>query len=345
MHLIDILDPRLSLRLGLVLLHFLWQGFVLAGVVLVGIRLSRLQPGRPRYAAYLVALAMIAACPVATFFWIAQPAAPRVAPVNVASTTHDYGHSLPPSEVEMESLPHVAFSPAPAPTPSPVPITLAMRLSDLMDTVRTCARLGAPYLSTIWLAGVVVLSLRLLMGAAWLWRLRRRGIQPPDALVPLAHALIDKLGLSRRIRLLVIPGPGVGAANGTGGGSGLHIDLPIAFGCLRPVVLLPAAMVAGMPLELLEAVIAHELAHIRRLDVWVILIQRIIETLLFYHPAVWWVSSQLSQQRELCADELAIHVTGRRLDYARALELAAKSAGSKAAPPRGALAGGRWVGR
>jgi len=94
----------------------------------------------------------------------------------------------------------------------------------------------------------------------------------------------------------------------------------MAVGYLRPMVLLPAAMVARMQPEMLEAVIAHELAHIRRLDLWINLAQRVTETLLFYHPAVWWLSNCLRRERELCCDELAVKATGERLTYASTLE-------------------------
>jgi len=86
------------------------------------------------------------------------------------------------------------------------------------------------------------------------------------------------------------------------------------------MVLLPASILTGTPPEMLDAIIAHELAHIRRLDLWVNLLQRIVETLLFYHPAVWWVSARLREQREICCDEIAVRVTGQRLEYASMLE-------------------------
>jgi hypothetical protein len=98
----------------------------------------------------------------------------------------------------------------------------------------------------------------------------------------------------------------------------------VALGYVRPMVLLPAAMVAQMQPQMLEAVIAHELAHIRRFDLWVNLGQRVMETLLFYHPAVWWLSHQLRSERELCCDELAVKATGQRLTYASALESAGR---------------------
>ena len=108
------------------------------------------------------------------------------------------------------------------------------------------------------------------------------------------------------------------------GFSGVFISPTIlqamAVGYLRPMVLLPAAMVTQMQPEMLEAVIAHELAHIRRFDLWINLGQRVAETLLFYHPAVWWLSICLRSERELCCDELAVKATGRRLAYASTLE-------------------------
>ena len=95
-------------------------------------------------------------------------------------------------------------------------------------------------------------------------------------------------------------------------------------GFLRPMVLLPAAWLVEMPPAMLEAVIAHELAHIRRFDLWVNLFQRLLETLLFYHPAVWWLSRRVRLAREMCCDELAAAATGERVVYASALELAAR---------------------
>jgi antitoxin component YwqK of YwqJK toxin-antitoxin module len=85
--------------------------------------------------------------------------------------------------------------------------------------------------------------------------------------------------------------------------------------------LLPLSWLTDMPPDALEAVIAHELAHIRRWDVWANLLQRLVETLLFYHPAVWWLSRRLSLEREMCADELAVAATKQRVVYAEALEL------------------------
>jgi len=95
--------------------------------------------------------------------------------------------------------------------------------------------------------------------------------------------------------------------------------VPAVVGWLRPVILVPASAFAGLTPQQLEAILAHELAHVRRHDYLVNLLQAAVETLLFYHPAVWWVSSQVRQERESCCDDLAVSVCGDRLGYARAL--------------------------
>jgi hypothetical protein len=90
-------------------------------------------------------------------------------------------------------------------------------------------------------------------------------------------------------------------------------------GWIRPVVLMPAAAVMGLSLAQVDALVAHELAHLRRYDPIAHLLQIVAETMLFYHPAVWWISREVRQAREHCCDDLAIAVTGDRLTYVTAL--------------------------
>ncbi len=97
------------------------------------------------------------------------------------------------------------------------------------------------------------------------------------------------------------------------------VSVPMVVGWLRPVVLVPASTLTGLSPRQLEAILAHELAHVRRHDYLVNLLQTAVETLLFYHPAVWWVSVQIRRERESCCDDLAVAVCGDRLGYARAL--------------------------
>ncbi len=98
------------------------------------------------------------------------------------------------------------------------------------------------------------------------------------------------------------------------------IEAPMAMGWLRPVILVPVGALAGLSTAQIEGLLAHELAHIRRHDYLVNLLQSLAEAVLFYHPAVWWVSRQIRIEREHCCDDLAVAATGGDvLTYARAL--------------------------
>ena len=95
------------------------------------------------------------------------------------------------------------------------------------------------------------------------------------------------------------------------------VQVPTVVGWLRPVVLVPVGALGGLPAEYLEALLMHELAHIRH-DYLVNMLQSVAEALLFYHPAVWWVSGQIRAERELCCGDVAVSVSGNALTYARA---------------------------
>lgn len=163
---------------------------------------------------------------------------------------------------------------------------------------------GAPWLVACWAAGVAGLSLRTLGGLVWVARLRRRAwTDDAAAWQAMADRLAVRLGLGIRIPVRLT----ADAAS------------PLAVGWWRPVVLLPASLALRMPAPLLEALIAHELAHIRRHDYLVNLLQGAVEVLLFYHPAVWWLSRRIRIERELIADDLAADALGERRRLALAL--------------------------
>jgi beta-lactamase regulating signal transducer with metallopeptidase domain len=161
-----------------------------------------------------------------------------------------------------------------------------------------------PYVLSLWVAGVVFFGSRLVMGAIGTAKLRRGRLSIPSALA----ARVERVGQRLQINAVGL----VFLSN--------HVTEAMALGLFRRLVLIPAAWATEMPLDMLEAVIAHELAHLKRLDLWTNLLQRVVETLFFYHPAVWWLSRRLRIERELCSDELAVAATGERLRYAQTLE-------------------------
>ncbi len=162
-----------------------------------------------------------------------------------------------------------------------------------------------------WLAGVLLMGLRVLRLMRGAQRLRRQCQTVTD---PRLLALLDELkaalGLSRRVVLRI----------------GDELASPVAMGLLWPAVLLPAAMATGLPPEQLRAVIAHELAHIRRYDYLVNFVQLVIEALLYFNPFVWWLSRQVRIEREACCDALAARMAGGGPAYAEALTRVARHA-------------------
>ena len=166
--------------------------------------------------------------------------------------------------------------------------------------------MGMLWLVEAWFLGVLLLSLRTAGGLFVIERMRRKEIRPVAAeLYARCMALQRRMGLDRFIRYCEC----------------YRVDAPAVLGWFRPVVLLPVRALTGLNEEQIEAVIAHELAHIRRFDCFVNLFQIATETLLFYHPAVWWVSQRVRAEREHCCDDQAIAICGDAVNYARALTL------------------------
>jgi beta-lactamase regulating signal transducer with metallopeptidase domain len=161
-----------------------------------------------------------------------------------------------------------------------------------------------PMLVLAWLCGVAVLTLRLMSGWLWVQRMKSHGTVPAaEGWQRIGARLSRRLHIARRVRLL----------------ESTLVDVPTVIGWIKPVVLLPASALAGLNPEQLEAILAHELAHIRRHDYLVNLLQTLVETLLFYHPAVWWLSRRIRAERENCCDDLAVSLCGDPYTYAKAL--------------------------
>jgi D-alanyl-D-alanine endopeptidase (penicillin-binding protein 7) len=152
-----------------------------------------------------------------------------------------------------------------------------------------------------WAACAAALSLRLALGLVWVGRAARTHRVDPHWNARLG-AMAAQFGITREVRLRVVD----------------TLASPVTAGCWRPVVLVPASLLSGMSPQLLEALLAHELAHVRRFDYLLNLAQSIIETILFYHPVVWWLSHRIRVEREQIADDIA----ARQLGEPRRLALA-----------------------
>jgi beta-lactamase regulating signal transducer with metallopeptidase domain len=155
----------------------------------------------------------------------------------------------------------------------------------------------------VWLAGVALLSMRLIAACIGVERLKRVTRDVDVAVAARVRLLAEHFGIGRRVRVF----------------ESTLVRVPTVVGHLRPVILLPASVLSGLAPAYLDAVLAHELAHVRRHDYLVNALQSLVETLLFYHPAVWWCSRQIRIEREHCCDDMVVEAGGNRLAYAAAL--------------------------
>jgi len=170
-----------------------------------------------------------------------------------------------------------------------------------------------PWLAPIWIAGVLFFHVRGM--ASWIAarRLRRRGVcAAAQSYQVLVDRLAARLRLSRPVMLL----------------ESCLAEVPVVIGYLRPVILMPVGLLAGLPAGQIESILLHELAHIRRHDYLVNLMQIVVESLVFYHPAVWWISGVMRTERENCCDDLVVATQGDALGYAAALTALERSRGA-----------------
>ena len=266
---ITLLNQPWTERLGWTLLHFLWQGILVAALyalarALAGGRIS----ARGRYAIACASLLAMTAAPAVTYWWLGNSGqAARIGDFTAWGAR--------------QLVPGVAYSPVTDPWQQAMPgIVMA------------------------WFAGAAACSFRLLMGFISAAALRRSRHAPVlTEWQQTLDRLIERMHVSRSVRLLATD----------------RVDSPSVVGWLRPVILAPVGVLCGLAPEQVEALLAHELAHVRRHDYLVNVLQGIAESLLFYHPAVWWISNQIRAEREHCCDDLAVAASGDVLVYARAL--------------------------
>ena len=266
---------------GWTLIHFVWQGGLIAVATAAGLRLMRRGSSEARYATACIGLAAMFAAPLitATSLWTSGTGLVRVENAREAD---------------------------PAAEPANVPAMPAETASAFPSGAAAMPGLD-PWLSYIvsaWLAGVVVLMGRFAGGC---WRLHRLQVAFAREAVSRWQSVSEEI--ARRLRVPVAFRVVESSA----------VDAPSAIGWIRPVIVLPVAAMANLAPAQIEAILAHELAHVRRHDYGVNLLQTLVETLLFYHPGVWWVSARVREAREHCCDDAAVGVCGERTAYAAAL--------------------------
>ena len=290
-----LLDHPLSSALGWTLVHFVWQGAVLGLVAFFLLRVIRPAQASTRYLIGVATLSAMMIAPVVTFFSGADrpPAHRSTGAPWLACRMASAG--LVTGSIFTESMGN------PAAARQLMPAGGSSLGADAADD---CASLAAS--RHRWLdarrAGALAAPSRR-MGVDLVARAARRASRCRRRSRPRRGEIAERLALSRGVAVL----------------ESAAVTVPTLIGWVRPVVLLPASALSGLTPDQLHAILAHELAHVRRHDYLVNLLQSLVETLLFYHPAVWWVSADVRAERENCCDDLAVAVCGDRLVYVSAL--------------------------
>jgi beta-lactamase regulating signal transducer with metallopeptidase domain/uncharacterized protein YnzC (UPF0291/DUF896 family) len=279
--LVNGLSPSAMQATGWALVHFLWQGTALAALAAAAMALCR--HASTRYLLGVGALVLMLLAPLATFFVCSQQ----------HSGVADTAKSSPLAAAQLIARDRDAASGSTQPSPS-----IGSSFAPSLDAL--------PWLVEAWLLGVAFFSLRSAGGFLLLERERRRQSSVvSERVLEICYSLQDQLGLNRAIDYCECK----------------WLQAPAVIGWFRPVVFLPVTALTGLSEEQLRVVIAHELAHIRRFDPFVNVFQVCVETLLFYHPAVWWLNKRIRAEREHCCDDMAVALCGNAVEYARALTL------------------------
>jgi beta-lactamase regulating signal transducer with metallopeptidase domain len=308
----------------LVLLHSLWIGIVVASTVALVFPLCPRLSHQARYLMLVVALTLVTVGPAVVTSLnrgLAYRATSSDKPYEVFVVASDLAKINQTRPSPADSVGSTSREPhRSAPFPSPLSLVIARSINAI-----NCLQ---QFLLGAWLVGVATLTVLLALSARAVHRLGFEARPAPKAVALRATFLARLANLRRPPRVMVHP----------------RLSEPCLCGLFRPLILLPDAWLAECPSEMLDAILAHELAHAQRLDHVVNLAQRLVEALLFFSPAVHWLSRSLRRQREFCADSLAVRLTRDPLALAAALESIARlRLTSHARPVFGPALGGQNV--
>ncbi|MEM7454177.1 MAG: M56 family metallopeptidase [Planctomycetota bacterium] len=295
--------------LGMTIVHSIWQ----IAIVALMFKVSHFLIGDNsvvRYRVAMLALVCSLCIPVFTFSYLHQnrlvvavesletavePAAPASEPISGQSDEPRF--EFPGLAFDAESTDLSASGPVDRPHDEVAATRLPARLPELLA-------LCSPWVGALWLVGVAMFAIRPALGIRSLSRIRNTGTSNVDKRIEARlHHLASQIGLKRAVSIV----------------QSTLVNVPTVIGFLKPVVLLPVASINGLTPQQLDAILLHELAHLKRRDDWCVAIQSFVETVLFFHPAVWWISSHAERERENCCDDVASESAGSPLPLASAL--------------------------
>src|SRR5690606_32200412 len=277
--------------LGWTLIHSIWQGSLVALVLGLLFWILHRQSAQVRYFLALSAMLLVLIMSVGTFIYLFEK---------------QTGSNASASPMTLEVLPkqhEVWVDVAPYPQMSDIS-SASVASSGIWSEITAYFHQHLPVIVVLWLMGVVVLLLKLIGGIAYVQRLKNYRTQPVTAIwQKQVNMLARRLQVSKSIQLM----------------ESALVKTPMVIGHLKPVILLPVGILTGLPPAQIEVILAHELAHIRRHDYLINILQKLVELLFFYHPAIWWISAMVRAEREHCCDDIAVSITGDSFTFGKAL--------------------------
>ena len=282
----QIISEELTFALGNTLFHSLWQGAAVA-LVLATIQLGlRRFSSKGKYLVGVAALVLILSLSVLTFVSSYQSKIELKTDLSQMSAGETFDSQ--PSDLTTDNALNNKKN----------------YIKNGLNFITNHFYLNMPLIVLIWLIGLIVQSFRFAGGVIYNQRLFVNKTKKISAVWEKRfQTLKKKTGVQQSVRLI----------------ESALIKTHIVIGHLKPVILLPIGLLARLPQDQVEAILIHELAHIKRKDYLLNLFQSIIDVLFFYHPAVRWISSVVSEERENCCDDIVVRVSGDKLNFAKAL--------------------------
>ncbi len=275
-----LIPPHVVNALGWTLIHTLWQAGLIAFVLFAATWLARNQKAQVKYALSVFAFSAISIWAASTFYFLVSH--PEINTAGIGELRKK-GQLL-----VADNLQGVVSS--------------SFGKNNFQELLLVFEQ-QMPQIVLIWLIGAILFAVRLLGGFYLLERMKRRAVVVEDCWNKLLVDIKSKLNISRKVLL----------------NYSTDVASPAVMGLVRPVVLVPIGFFSGLTSKQVEAVLAHELAHIKRHDFAVNLVQSVMEVILFFNPFVWWISYEIKRERENCCDDIAVSVSKDSKEYAEAL--------------------------
>ncbi len=283
----SIFSPAITEALGWTIVHALWQGFILFIALLISLTLLKKHSAQIRYFISFTALMIFLGWSVSTFVGGYTYAREKQILKNELLSHPDFFKNLSQSKLQNDTV-----------------TVSSSNFKFAILKVRAWFQRNFPLFLTIWLLGIGILTIRLLVGLAYTRQLRTKQLLPfEERWLHKLKEFTSVLRISREVSVYKSP----------------RTSTPLTLGFIKPIILFPVKIISGLSDKEVEAIIAHELAHIVRNDYLFNIIQSVIEILFFYHPAIWRISAYIRTEREHACDDIAINLTGDKLTYTQAL--------------------------